>query len=69
MTVDGCIDAYISLSDKVFQKLKYSLTIRGHVQGRFDSKELEQVVKEIIVRQGLEEDALLRDSPNTKCKV
>jgi hypothetical protein len=69
MTVDDCINAYVLLSDRIFQKIRYSLTIRGHVQGRFDSKELERVLKEIIVRQGLEEDTLLRDSPNTKCKV
>jgi hypothetical protein len=69
MTVDDCINAYVLLSDRIFQRIRYSLTIRGHVQGRFDSKELERVLKEIIVRQGLEEDALLKDSPNTKCKV
>jgi hypothetical protein len=69
MTVDDCIDAYISLSDRVFQKQRHRVTIKGKVQGRFDSDELERAIKEIVVRQGLEEDALLKDSPDTKCKV
>lgn len=69
MTVDECIDAYISLSDRVFQKRRHRVTIKGHVQGRFDSEELEKAIKEIVAQQGLEQDALLKDSPDAKCKV
>lgn len=69
MTIDDCIDAYISLSDRVFQKRRHRVTIKGNVQGRFDSDELERAIKEIVVRQGLEEDALLKNSPDAKCKV
>jgi hypothetical protein len=69
MTVDECIDAYISLSDRIFQKRRHRVTIKGNIQGRFDSDELERAIKEIVVRQGLEEDALLKDSPDAKCKV
>ncbi|KAK3167171.1 hypothetical protein OEA41_010297 [Lepraria neglecta] len=69
MTIDDCIDAYISLSDRVFQKRRHRVTIKGNVQGRFDSDELERAIKEIVVRQGLEEDALLKHSRDAKCKV
>jgi hypothetical protein len=69
MTVDDCIDAYVSLSDKVFQKRRHRVTIKGNVQERFDPDELERAIKGIVVRQGLEEDALLKDSPDAKCKV
>jgi hypothetical protein len=69
MTVDDCIDAYTSVSDRIFQRKKHNATIRGRVQGRLDSREMEAALKEIIVKQGLEEDALLKDSPNAKCKV
>ena len=34
---------------------RHRVTIKGRVQGRFDSDELERAVKEIIVRQGLAE--------------
>ncbi len=69
MTVDECIDAYVSLSDTIFQKRRHRITIKGHVQGRFDSDELEKAIKEIVIRKGLEENALLQDSRDAKCKV
>ena len=69
MTVDECIDAYILLSDRIFQKQRHRVTIKGRVQGRFNSNELERAIKEIVVRQGLAEDTLLKDAPDAKCKV
>ena len=60
MTIDECIDAYLSLSDRVFQKKRHRVSVKGHIQGRFDSEELAQAVKEVITRQGLLEDALLK---------
>lgn len=40
--------------------------IKGSIQGRFDSEELAQAVKEVVIRKGLQEDALLKDvSDNT----
>ncbi|KAF2179206.1 FabD/lysophospholipase-like protein [Zopfia rhizophila CBS 207.26] len=69
MTVDECIDAYVSLSDRVFRKQRHRLTIKGQVQGRFDSDELERAIKEIVRRQGLAEDVLLQAAPDAKCKV
>ena len=69
MTVDECINAYVLLSDRIFQKKRHRVTIKGQIQGRFDSDELERAIKEIVARQGLEEDALLKDALDAKCKV
>ncbi|KAL3421684.1 ankyrin repeat protein [Phlyctema vagabunda] len=69
MSVAECIDTYIQLSTKVFQKKKHRVTMRGNIQGRFDSTELEQVVKEIIREQGLNDNTLLKDVPGSTCKV
>ena len=69
MAVDECIDAYVSLSDRIFQKQRHRVTIQGRVRGRFDSDELERAIKETVARRGLEEDALLKDAPDANCKV
>jgi patatin-like phospholipase/acyl hydrolase len=68
MTVDECIAAYTTLSDKVFEKKSHRVNIKGKLQGRFDSAELERVIKDIIVTCGLDEDALLKDT-DSSCKV
>jgi hypothetical protein len=69
MSIDEAIDAYLSLSSQVFEKKAHRVTIKGKLQGRFDSKELEKVVKEIVEKHGLEAEALLKDAPDAACKV
>lgn len=69
MTVDDCIDAYTSLSDKVFEKKSHQVTVKGKLQGRFDKVELEGAVKQILVDRSFDKDALLKDSPDAPCKV
>ena len=69
MDINSCIDAYTSLSDSVFQKVKHRVTLRGKVQGRFDSAELERAIKTIVQSQGHDENALLKDGAETNCKV
>jgi hypothetical protein len=69
MNIDECIDAYLSLSDSIFEKKRHRVTVKGKIQGRFDSEELARVVKKVVKRQGLEEDALLKDSSDAGCKV
>lgn len=69
MGINECIDAYLSLSDRVFRKKRHRVTIKGEIQGRFDSDELARAVKEIVKRQGLQEDALLKDAPDAGCRV
>ena len=69
MSIDECIDAYLQLSDRIFQKKRHRVTVKGKIQGRFDSDELERAVKEVIKGQGLQEEALLKDTPDASCKV
>jgi len=69
MSVVECIDSYLSLSDRVFRKKRHRVSVKGAVQGRFDSEELERAVKEVVKAQGLQEDTLLKDAPNAACKV
>ena len=69
MSVDQCIDAYLSLSDRVFQKKKHRVTTKGSIQGRFDSEELKRAVKKIVTAQGLQEDTLLKDASDDACRV
>jgi hypothetical protein len=68
MSVAECITAYLSLSDRVFRKTRHWVTIKGRVQGRFDSEELARAVKEVVKQRGLQEDALLKDVPDARFK-
>jgi hypothetical protein len=69
MSIDDCIESYLSLSDRIFQKKRHRVTLKGNTQGRFDSEELARAVKEVVVAQGLKEDALLKDVSDDACKV
>jgi hypothetical protein len=69
MSIDDSIDAYLSLSDRIFQKKRHRVTVKGNIQGRFDSEELTQVVKEVVAAQKLKEDALLKGVSDDACKV
>jgi predicted metal-dependent RNase len=69
MSIDECIDAYLSLSDRIFQKKRHRVTIKGNIQGRFDSEELARAIKEVVTRKGLQEDALLKDVSGDVCKM
>ncbi|KAG7410244.1 Phospholipase A I [Fusarium oxysporum f. sp. raphani] len=69
MTVDECIVAYTSLSNMVFEKKRHRSKINGQLQGRFDATALEQAVKKILVENGHDEEALLKDSSDGACKV
>jgi hypothetical protein len=69
MSIDECIDAYISLSDRIFQKKRHRVTVKGNIQGKFDSEELARAVREVVTGKGLEEDALLKDASDNVCKV
>ena len=56
-------------SDRVFQKKRHRVTTKGHIQGRFDSEELQRAMKEIVIKQGLHENILLEDASDDACKV
>ena len=42
MTIDECINAYLSLSERVFEKKAHRVNLKGKIQGRFDAIELER---------------------------
>lgn len=69
MSVDECIDAYLSIMDRVFKKKQHRVTIKGKLQGRFDSDELAEAAKEVITGRDLAADALLKDAVDASCKV
>lgn len=69
MNVNDCINAYTSLSNKVFEKKSHRVTIKGKIQGRFDAAELERAVEQILKDHGFGQDTLLKDSPDASCKV
>ncbi|KAM0280210.1 hypothetical protein ACHAQH_004167 [Verticillium albo-atrum] len=68
MSIDDCINSYMSLSDEVFGKKNGVLRLNGQVRARFDSIVLERAIKKIVVQTGHDEDALLKDASN-KCRV
>ena len=67
MDVQQCIDAYRGLSDQVFKRRR-RFSIGGKICERFDSKELEMVIKKVLVTQGYRKDALLKE-PGATCRV
>lgn len=69
MSIDECIAAYSSLSDRVFERKAHRVTIKGKLQGRFDSRELEQAVKDTLKANRVPTDALLKDAPDAACKM
>lgn len=69
MTIDDSIDAYLSLSARIFQEKRHRVTVKGNIQGRFDAEELTRAVKEVVVAQKLMEDTLLKDVSDNACKV
>jgi hypothetical protein len=71
MDVSQCIDVYINLMDRVFRKQRHRVTVRGKVQARFDTEELENQIKKMIRDCGLPEDTTLRyrEHSSDKCRV
>ncbi len=69
MSVQECIDAYVSLAGTVFEKKSHRVTITGKVQARFDTAALERSVKEILVKYGYDEDILLQEPLDAACEV
>lgn len=70
MNVDECIDAYLKLSARVFQRKHLSpITMKGQTKARFSSEELEKAIKDVIGSCNLHEDALMKDTSPQACKV
>lgn len=67
MSVDECIKAYTELSATVFHKKhRIPVDIKGNLKERYDSKVLEQAIKQIIRDRNLDENTLLKDPQGTK---
>ncbi|THZ56907.1 ankyrin [Aureobasidium pullulans] len=70
MSVDECIKAYTELSATVFHKKhRIPVNIRANLKERYDSKVLEQAIKQIIRDRNLDENTLLKDPQGTKVFV
>jgi len=69
LSVTECIEQYTALSDAIFQKKRHRINFRGRTQGRFDTEELEQAIKNIIANSKRDVDERLEDDSDAKCKV
>jgi len=67
MTLDECEEAYLNLSERIFTPKRSTFNpLRSKdfllADGKFDYKELEKAIKDIVVRNhGLEESTLFKD--------
>ena len=67
MSMDECIKAYSELSATVFaKKHRMPVDIKGNLKERYDSKVLEQAIKQIVRDRNLHEDTLLKDPQGTR---
>jgi predicted acylesterase/phospholipase RssA len=75
MSVEECIETYKTLSQRIFKPVNSKANIAGRAitklkaEGKFESEPLEQVVKEICLKCGLSETALLKDNSADAPKV
>ena len=69
MTVDDCIKTYADLSPKIFTKLHHRLNVKGKLQGRFDHAAIEDGMRCLLRKRGIDENALLFDSSKQTCKT
>ena len=72
MDIRECIDAYIQLSESVFQPKRSLNDIirRWKGRGKFNSEKLTKAIREITEKAGQNADAkLLEDDFDPKCKV
>jgi hypothetical protein len=74
MTLNDCEDAYLNLSERIFNLKRSKFNpLRSKdfllANGKFDYKALEEAIKDIIVgNPRFDESALLKD-PDPQCKV
>jgi hypothetical protein len=72
MTARECRTAYLSLSERVFQPKQTGLLSRGKdiwlSKERFDSRELEEAIKDTIASCSLQNKVMFKN-PGSPCKV
>ncbi|KAL1959071.1 hypothetical protein VTO42DRAFT_2857 [Malbranchea cinnamomea] len=75
MTLDECEQAYLTLSESIFQpkREKWRVISRAadlaQAKGRFDARALEQAIKETIRSKGLDPNTALLKDDDPRCKV
>ncbi|KAI9858936.1 MAG: hypothetical protein M1813_007238 [Trichoglossum hirsutum] len=75
MSLDDCQDAYLNLSERIFQPVRSSANVAGRLvdfvqaNGKFDASRLEECVKQILKDQGKKESELLKEDDTDTCKV
>ncbi|THV93791.1 hypothetical protein D6D27_04172 [Aureobasidium pullulans] len=71
MDVDECIEEYVELMATVFgaRARRIPISWRGKIKPRFDSKNLENAVKQVLIRKGMAVDARLDDGAGRGCKT
>jgi hypothetical protein len=69
MSVDECIAECTSLADRVFIKKNSIISLTGKLQGRYDPGVLGKAVKEIILKNGRDEDELFWEQGKESCKA
>lgn len=74
MDVESCIQAYLGMSAKIFGSPKKkniftSLRDKWNMIEKFDSTILEKCIKEIIKTKTGDEDTLMKQNNNPRCKV
>jgi len=71
MDVDECIEEYVELMATVFgaRARRIPISWRGKIKPRFDSKNLENAVKQVLIRKGMAVDARLDDGAERGCET
>lgn len=71
MSVDECIEEYVELMATVFgaRSRRIPMSWRGRIKPRFDSRNLENAVKQVLSRKGMAEDAKFDDGAERGCKT
>lgn len=71
MDLDKCIDAYQQLVLSVFRRRTAltQISVVGRLKARYSHEFLTASAKEIITRQGLNEEELLQENPGTLLPV
>ena len=69
MDVDECITEYTRLLKTVFEKSSLPFNFKGKIKGRFDSKVLENAIKQTIEARDLNTSELLNDGKDRGCRV
>ncbi|RSM15449.1 hypothetical protein CDV31_005042 [Fusarium ambrosium] len=73
MDVDECIAAYNHLIEHIFSEKarahRFRFSLRGQTQSRFDSKRLEEAIKQTITSKGFSPSDFLENGTDQGCKT